>query len=242
MFPEQEFFTLDQISSQWGVGADNIQHVIMSGKLKAHLWIERTLVHKIEPDSCIEPTMVSGAMDINGHIGLFAHDCRKLFSKGKVAVRKFPADNSGCYRLVDQIPAIELEYGNIIIIRDEKSRFEMKYKLNENGLYINSRQQEYYFKGKLLNLGPIQSNIINQLADEHSTNKPWVHGKTQLHNAFWDSFKRYLTFMMINIRINLMVGMKMINVIAGLQNVASECCNSWNQREHEPDNHVPRLL
>ena len=186
MFPEQEFFTLAQISSQWGVEVDNIQQVIMSGKLKAHLWIERTLVHKVEPDSYIEPAMVSGAMHIDNHIGLFAHDCRKLFVKGKAIVRKFPADNLNCYRLTEYMPAIELEHDNIIILRDEKHRFEAEHRIGKDSspvfTYFNNFQDvsysDYHF-----HFGKIQASIVQQLYDALQTDNPWLYGKTLLKNA-----------------------------------------------------------
>jgi hypothetical protein len=148
-----------------------------------------------------------------GYVGLKPCDCRKIFRCGKYKIVNFiDLDQEGFeIALTPHSRDALIHLKEIVVSKAERSRFEKQHglhvskssqkpcraqmigKIDHHGLppvgagksdlYINTRNQECYYKGELIQFGPIQSNIIQQLAEAHSSATPWLDGKRLLHNA-----------------------------------------------------------
>ena len=210
--PERQYFSLCNLASRWGVKKGDIKYYVEHGELATCCWLDLREIMRYQPrqESC---KITCEYMSFEGYVGLTPRDCRKVFRCGKYKLTSFfdLEDSSFEIALAPKSRDALISVADIVVSKEECLRFEELNGLHvsdhcaipcrasmigrldinasgiamvgANGLFINRRKQEYYFKGQLLHLGPIQSNIIDQLALAHATHVPWIHGKTLLHHA-----------------------------------------------------------
>lgn len=210
--PDRQYFSLYSLAGRWGVEKDDIRYFVEHGELATCCWLDLREIMRYQPqkERC---SITCEYVSFEGYVGLNARDCRKVFRCGKYTLTNFfDLEQIGFeIAVTPQSRDALISVDDIVVCKDECIRFEKHHRLHvskhptipcrarmlgrleinasggatigANGLFINRRKQEYYFKGQLLHLGPIQSNIIDQLAVAHASDTPWVHGKTLLHQA-----------------------------------------------------------
>ena len=210
--PDRQYFSLYSLAGRWGVENDDIRYFVEHGELATCCWLDLREVMRYQPrkERC---SITCEYNHFEGYVGLSPRDCRKVFRCGKYKLTNFlDLDSSGFeISITPQSRDAIISVEDIVVCKQERNRFEKHNGLHiskhpiipcrasmmgrldinasngdtigANGLFINRRKQEYYFKDQLLQLGPIQSNIIEQLALAHATESPWIHGKTLLHHA-----------------------------------------------------------
>lgn len=209
--PDRQYFSLCSLAGRWGVENDDIKYYVEHGELHTCCWLDLREVMRYQPrkERC---SITCEYIEYEGYVGLCPRDCRKIFRCGKYKLTSFiDLERDGFeIAITPQSRDAIISLDDIVVSKKECKRFERlhgicpkkpakpcraemlgKIDLTLNGshavkcagLYINQRRQEYYFRGELLRLGPIQSNIIEQLVEARRTEAPWVHGKTLLHRA-----------------------------------------------------------
>ena len=211
-FPDRHYFSLYSLAGRWGVEKDDIRYFVEHGQLATCCWLDMREVMRYQPQRK-RSSVTCEYDSFEGYVGLSSRDCRKVFRCGKYKITHFiDLDNSAFeISITPQSQDAIISVEDIVVYKEERNRFEKQNRLHiskhpiipckatmlgrldinasngatiaANGLFINRCKQEYYFKGRLLRLGPIQSNIIEHLALAHATKTPWVHGKTLLYNA-----------------------------------------------------------
>jgi hypothetical protein len=210
--PDRQYFSLQSLAGRWGVTDEDIRYYVEHGELEVCCWLDLREVMRYLPQkqNC---AITCESLDFEGYVKLRPRDCRKVFRCGKYKLILFNDLKQEDFEitLTPRSRDALISVDNIVVSKKERTRFEKQHDIiivnpsfepckatmlgklgingmslasfSENGLYINRKRQEYYFRGKLLHLGPIQSNIIDQLADVYSSDTPWLHGKTLLHKA-----------------------------------------------------------
>lgn len=210
--PERQYFSLCNLASRWGVKKDDIKYYVEHGEPLACCWLDMREVMRYLPqkERC---SITCEYMNYEGYVGLRPCDCRKIFRCGKYKIVNFiDLEQEGFeIALTPHSRDALIHLKEIVVSKAERSRFEKQHglrvsrgsqkpcraqmigKIDHRGLppigagkhdlYINTRNQECYYKGDLIQFGPIQSNIIQQLAEAHSSAMPWLDGKRLLHNA-----------------------------------------------------------
>lgn len=210
--PERQYFSLCNLASRWGVKKDDIKYYVEHGELLACCWLDMREVMRYLPqkERC---SITCEYVNYEGYVGLKPCDCRKIFRCGKYKIVNFiDLEQEGFeIALTPHSRDALIHLKEIVVSKAERSRFEKQHGLHvskasqrpcraqmigkidhrglppadagKSDLYINTRNQECYYKGELIQFGPIQSNIIQQLAEAHSSATPWLDGKRLLHNA-----------------------------------------------------------
>jgi hypothetical protein len=207
--PSKKYYSLTNLVKRWGVEEEDIKYHIEHGDLKTCCWLDLRSVMRYQPTNGGNAMTVYNE-NFEGYVGLKPQDCRKIFRCGQYKLVHFlDLEQEGFeIALLPQSRDALISISDIVVSKEECRVFEKSHGLYNDkksvpckarmlgkvdvqskisrantDLHINQSKQEYHYRGKLLNFGAIQSNIINQLVEVHDTDAPWVHGKTLLYNA-----------------------------------------------------------
>lgn len=205
--PDKQYFSLKNLTKRWGVEEEDIRYYIEHNELAVCCWLDFREVMRYLPDKNSN-SITCDYVDYEGYVGLNSRDCRKIFRCKKYRVSDFVDLKQKDFHLALTPQSRDAFIGidDIRINITERNRFEKlhgietskilkpckasiigkidtKIARSNKGLYLNMKKQEFYFNGRQLNLGPIQSNIIHQLSLSHSSDKPWIHSKELLTRA-----------------------------------------------------------
>lgn len=212
--PDREYFSLLSLAPRWGVEEDDVRYYAEHGELDVYCWLDRREVMLYQPQSknC---AMTCECRDMEGYVGIKPHDCRKIFRCGKYKLTNFIDLVHEGFEIVvsPQSRDTIISVNDLVVSKQERHRFEKHHGLevkqpftpckarmlgkvgtvnghsHHGGLYINRKKREYLLDGHPLNPGPIQSHILDQLADARSNNIAWSFGKTLLKEAGSDAVR-----------------------------------------------------
>ena len=207
--PERVFYSLNDIQKIWEASESDIRQWLINGQLNTHIWLPMISVYEIYEE-------VQGAQIIvtkklrhwEGYAPLYPYQCRAVFKSGKVYLRDFfCSDNSCKLRLPDTADSICVLQSELVILNEERKRFENKYQVNETNICsvkvigrvgtgkskinISSFDPSFKrvnFQGQKYSFGNIQAEIVRQLYEAAVKGEPWQNGKQILSKAGSQSF------------------------------------------------------
>lgn len=201
--PNKSYFTLQSLAYRWGASFEDIRYYIEHEELQVCCWLDYRDVMRYVPQEG-KMAITCEYSKFEGYVRLRSCDARKVFRCGKYKLTNFidMEDNDQHIAVAPHSKEVLISVNDLAITLKERTRFELENDLEPvevqanqgsrdksrsskvaKGLYINSRNYEYVYNGKPLSFGAIQSDIIKQLAEARSTDKPWIHGKILLHRA-----------------------------------------------------------
>jgi hypothetical protein len=202
--PLRIFYPLSEMESLWRVAPADLHQWLEHGFLKAHFWIPMSSLYEIEEEvngNQIIQTRVLCHRE--GYLKIFPHDCQRLFLEGQTLLREFGGDSPGKrYGLPDNVPSLPVRLENLVILTEERIRFEESYQIpqippgNTKSIsnqpfppeHHRSRPIEPIFRkvryqGKLHTFGTLQATIIGILYQAAQEGRPWINGKQLLAEA-----------------------------------------------------------
>ncbi len=195
--PDRQYYSLQNLCTRWGAELEDLRYYIEHSELYTCCWLDLREVMRFMPakESC---SITCDYVKFEGYVGLKPQDCRKIFR-----CKKYPTTNFIDLERNGFEIAILPQYRDAVICvddlrvkKEEVMRFENTYdiscmaeadskvvKFDPNKLYVNHSKAEYFYHGAPINLGPVQANIVAQLAVAKSSGNPWIHGKILLGNS-----------------------------------------------------------
>lgn len=209
--PAKNYHSLQSLATRWAVGFEDIRYYVEHKELSVCCWIDRRKMMRYLPDDDNDK-ITCEYLKFEGYVGLHASDCRKIFRCGKYKVVNFVDLENPEYHLATTPTArdVLLQVDDMVVTTSERSRFEQEhdldpedyplspckaeiigklnnqpdeYKTRSRGLYLNTKKYQYLYNGTPFTLGPIQANIVKQLAEVHSSKSPWVNSKKLLKES-----------------------------------------------------------
>ncbi len=208
LFPNKKYEKLDALQKKWGMSQDDMFYAIENGMLNACIWL---------PLCCIERGVIENNKFLyqlrdlkEGFVRVRSEDCRYLCSTGRAKLRTFRSSTEEGIVLRMSYeppqPAISVRVDDLVVLREEQERFEKAHNITEYIVVDSDEEDEPYFVAsedyrhvKLgdneYDLGDFQARIVEFLYDALHSHKPWVHGKTLIHESgssasrFRDLFK-----------------------------------------------------
>jgi hypothetical protein len=197
-FPDRQYFSLQNLCTRWNTDFEDLRYVIEHCELYSCCWLDSREVMRFLPnrENC---SITCDYTKFEGYVGVKANDCRKIFRCGKYSLTNFVDLEKDGYEIaiLPQNRDAVISITDLRIPKSEVSRFEIVWgivpaencsdskiiKFDPNKLYVNHSKAEYFYHGSPINLGPVQANIIAQLAFAKSSGNPWIHGKILLGNS-----------------------------------------------------------
>lgn len=199
--PERVSYTLEELQIRWRAGSEDMRQWLVHGILSAHVWLPVMSVFRIREKS--EGNARKQIMELchwEGHTMVSRHSCYRLFRRERIYLREFTcADLQECYSLPDTADDISISLHDLVILRDECTRFETTHRIgnsqakqtNDSDLphgYFDTGFKTLSYAGRDYVFGDIQSSILRQLHEAAMTGEPWCSGKRLLAHAGSQSF------------------------------------------------------
>lgn len=208
-FITENYHRLLSQQKKWGISKEHLFHAIENGMLRVCIWLPLRYVERATIEKTSEEETGSDGQRIlrklvyvirkpeSGFVGLRPQDCRMIFNKGRMKLRKFQCvcEENHSLRVVDEPPQPSISVGlkDIVILEEDRIKFEKAYKIpasaagaaltenDQSGLFASSDYRYVMLAGDEFHLGDVQSRMIEQLHEAWQSKNPWVHSKTLLH-------------------------------------------------------------
>lgn len=196
-FLAKNYNRLESLQQKWNISTEDLFYAIENGILRACIWLPLRYVERIAIRDSI--FVFEKQEHQCGFVGVRPEDCRRICSTGCAKLRIF---NSVCevghiLRLAYEPPQpdISVRISDLIVLREDQQKFEHNYEIPEANVvdlypekpterFIATNDYRYVKLGEQeFHLGDIQARIIQMLHDASQSHKPWVHGKTLLHES-----------------------------------------------------------
>lgn len=196
-FPAKDYERLKSLEIKWGMSREDMLYAIENGLLRACIWLPLRYVERI---AMKDLTFVFEKHEHqSGFVGVRPEDCRRICSTGCANLRIFnsvcKADNIIRLAYEPPQPDISVRISDLIILKEDQQSFEQNYDIPETNVvdlhperppdgFIAAEDYRYVKLGEQeFHLGDIQARIVQMLHDASQSHKPWVHGKTLLHES-----------------------------------------------------------
>ena len=195
--PERIYYTPADLGSFWGVDVSEIAQWLMHGQLRAHVWLPMMSVHELSEE--LEGSRIVMTRELRhweGYTPIFAHQCRSLFKRGEIHLREFARGNGrGRYRLPDSAEDYTLQLADLVILQDERTRFESIHAISKEGGRHSEQTggfdptfRNVRINGTEYRFGDIQAKILRLLYNAGASGNPWQNGKQILQEAGSESY------------------------------------------------------
>jgi len=196
--PERIFYLPQEIAEVWNVGVPEVWQWVMHGELRTHVWLPLMSVYEVkernEGDRVILDRRLSHR---EGYTRVLPHHCRSVITRKQAGLREFANDNgSGRYILPDSAEEISIQLSELVILEEERARFEKRFNLRPTGQpsieCSGSPQPDFRhvrLHGEDNRFGEIQAAVLRQLYEAALSGEPWQSGKRLLERAGSQSFK-----------------------------------------------------
>lgn len=196
-FPAKDYERLKSLEQKWGMSRDDMLYAIENGLLRTCIWLPLRYVERI---AMKDLTFVFEKYEHqSGFVGVRPEDCRRICSTGCANLRIFnsvcAADNIIRLAYEPPQPDVSVRISDLIILKEDQQKFEQNYDIPETNVvdlhperppdgFIATNDYRYVKLGdQEFHLGDIQARIVQMLHDASQSHKPWVHGKTLLHES-----------------------------------------------------------
>lgn len=196
-FPEKDYDKLKSLQKKLGISKEDVFYAVENGILRACIWLPLRYVERVAIKDC---TFVFERHEHQcGFVGVRPEDCRRICSTGSARLRIF---NCVCeahhiLRLAYEPPqpSIAVRINDLVVLKEDQQKFKQHYNIAETNVvdlhpekptdrFIATNDYRYVKLGdQEFHLGDIQARIIQMLHDASQSHKPWVHGKTLLHES-----------------------------------------------------------
>lgn len=188
---DTSFYELSELSSEWEACSGKLKRWLISGVLKPHVWLPVLIVLKRCRLADAPAEVTQNDYDhYEGFIPLNGQHCQRMYRLGQLSLRDF---RSGCgdyhYQLPDSSDDILIKPEDLIILDEDKQRFEQK--------HLAAKDLEQVFDpefrivevdGIAYRFGEMQSAILRRLHAAAIDGEPWQNGKKLLHAVGSESF------------------------------------------------------
>ncbi len=188
--PERIFYTLSDIGSAWNVDVSEIAQWLMHGELRAHVWLPMMSVYEIcEEAEGARLVMTRSLRHFEGYAPVFAHHCRSLLKRERIQLREFAKrEGDGRYRLPDSAEDIPLCVSDLVILKEERARFEKRHSITSPSPQIDQDFRTVTVAGREHCFGEIQGAILRLLYEAAQSGDSWCNGKQLLREAGSESY------------------------------------------------------
>jgi len=189
------YYGLAELETEWKVCSTTIRKWLMAGKLKAHIWLPLMSVFELKVRVEGEAVKIARILHhYEGLVPLTQYHCQRLFRSGLVTLREFKdVDRSSRYQLPDTTDDISANPEDLIILEDEKARFE-----SEGGALAGERESSIRVlddafrtievDGEMHRFGAMQGAVLRHLYEAALDGQEWQSGKQVLHQVGSESF------------------------------------------------------
>jgi len=212
--PGRVFYSLQEMESLWNVNSSNINQWLVHGDLHASVWLPLTVIYEISEQ--LEGNRIIQTRELlykEGYMQVCHYDCRSLFRYGKVELRAFCNEyGERSYVLPDEGLSFFVQASELVILEEERMRFERDYRGLASELKTPSELRNFRFEGtfdrsfKTVHyegqeylFGDIQAAVLRKLYEIADTESPWMHGKQLLAYAGSTSLRMVNNFKRIRI-------------------------------------------
>jgi len=196
-FPAKDYDRLKSLEKKWDISPEDMLYAIENGILRTCIWLPLRYVERI---AIKEHKFVFETQEHQcGFVGVRPEDCRRICSTGCAKLRIFNSVNEADHilRLAYEPPQpdISVRISDLIVLKEDQQKFEQNYEIPETnvvdlhperppGGFIAAEDYRYVkLDDQEFHLGDIQARIVQMLHDASQSHKPWVHGKTLLHES-----------------------------------------------------------
>lgn len=213
--PQRISYKLTELEKSWGVERADLQQWMTQGELIVHAWVPLMAVFRSL--QTIEASRIKLNKELSyweGHINISKHCCYRILKYGRSNVREFVCNEDGYkYALPETAKGIKIEMHDVVILRDERMRFEQEHCIKAYQSHRLRKPQSkvtpytepsitigdvsfktIHLEGRDYYFGNIQADILRQLYEASKTDNPWCSGKQLLKNAGSSDFKLSNTF------------------------------------------------
>jgi len=189
---EKDYFSLEEIESQWGIPHRDLVYLAENGLLKVSvrlygIQVENGSIEETEDGEWFsipeERIWFEGLQDLR------KHDVYRLFHEGQLKIDSFDGPYQGYTSVMHPDGGVLVKKDELVIRREERDRAALKH-----GLGGVSRSTATTFEHKnnfaevtmgdiTYTLGPIQAQVVKILYDAAATEFPWLHGQRVLADA-----------------------------------------------------------
>lgn len=196
-FPAKDYDRLKSLEKKWNISPEDMLYAIENGILRTCIWLPLRYVERI---AIKERTFVFEKQEHQcGFVSVRPEDCRLICSTGCAKLRIFNSVSEADHilRLAYEPPQpdISVRISDLIVLKEDQKHFEQSYDIPETNVvdlhperppddFIAAEDYRYVKLGEReFHLGDIQARIVRMLHDASQSHKPWVHGKTLLHES-----------------------------------------------------------
>ena len=206
--PKRLFYPLTDLRECWGVSHSELQQWLINGDIATHVWLPVMSVYKhLEIKEGVTLRLVPELCHWEGYTPISRYYCHRLFRQGYIHLREFTNDEFGqSYRLPEASEDIIIHAEDLVILAEERSRFEAEHNLTgicpnimairpkpenleeSDALFADHSFKIIQHQGNQYRLGDMQASILRQLYGSATDGKPWQNGKKLLQEAGSQSF------------------------------------------------------
>ena len=193
---QRVFYALPELETLWGVSEYEIREWIVHDQLPARVWLPLVVFHEVREQSEQRCLLLTSDLVVHreGYRRLSAHQCRRLFARGRLCLREFPNEGgNGGNVLPETADCIEVRLSDLVILHEDRLKFEAKWGLNPNQWdsggpsteIASEEEHDPSFKivrhqGQLYSFGDMQAGILRHLYESAECGEPWQRGKQVL--------------------------------------------------------------
>lgn len=196
-FPAKNYDRLKTLQKKWGISKEDMFYFIETGILRACIWLPLRYMERgvMKNRKFIYETHEHR----EGFIAVRPQDCHLICNTGRAKLRIFNSISKEGHilRLAYEPPqpAISVRISDLIVLLEDRQQFEESYDITENNIadmrwqkshtfFVASQDYRYVkLNGQEFHLGDVQARIVELLHDAAQSQKPWVHGKTLIHES-----------------------------------------------------------
>jgi hypothetical protein len=189
---EKEYFSLEEIESQWGTPHRDLVYLAENGLLKVSIrlygvHIENGSIEETDDGQWF--TIPEERIWFEGLQDLRKHDVYRLFHEGQLNIDRFEVNSPGYTSVLHPEDGVRVRKDELVVRREERDRAASKHGL---GGVTRSTATAFVQKNNFAEvtlgdttyiLGPIQARVVEILYDAATTEFPWLHGQRVLAEA-----------------------------------------------------------
>ena len=190
------YYGIDELKEEWSVGTSRVKHWLINGELKSHLWLPVMSVYSLAQSfNHVSEQAPDRLKHFEGLIPLTRQHCQRLFRAEQLTIRDF---TSVCgttrYQLPDSSDDICARVDDLLVLGEERERFEKKYRINSaDSKSTYQVLQVDHFRSVQLNgerhyFGTMQAQALRLLYQASLNDDAWQNGKLILQQVGSESF------------------------------------------------------
>lgn len=199
--PDPNYYGIEELEEEWGVGSYQMRKWLTEGQLNAHTYIPLTCVYAFNFSA---EGIFETLENFQGYVPMQPEHFIRLYRVGELTLREFKSDNTETiFKVPDVSEDVLIHLDDVLIFENNKRNLETSQNLRKPSKTSSLAGSNVRFSpdfrsvevdGETHYFGDIQARILRSLHEASKTDHPWKSGKQLLHEAGSSSFNLSNTF------------------------------------------------